>query len=71
MFYRAKIVEKTSGSTYNIMVPSLGINSIEAHLIGPKGSLNDYLVGDLIAAVQFNDQSWGVVGYIFGQRGGQ
>lgn len=71
MFYRAKIIEKTSGSTYNIRVPSLGINSIEAHLIGPKGGLNDYKTGDLIAAVQFNDQSWGIAGYIFGQRSGQ
>lgn len=71
MFYRAKIIEKTSRSTYNIRVPSLGINSIEAHLIGPKESLNDYKTGDLIAAVQFNDQSWGIAGYIFGQRSGQ
>lgn len=63
--YKAKIVEQINTSSYYIEIPSVKLIKQEAHLVGQKGNLPQYVKGDLVIVSQLNDKNWVILGYVF------
>lgn len=63
--YKAKITSKISSYVYSIDIPSLGLSSVEAHLVGPKDGVDNYSKDDLVLVTRLNDKNWVIIGYIY------
>lgn len=69
MLYKAKITKVNIDNTFNVKIPSLGMEDIVAHYIGPKNQRSALDLDDLVMVEETNDYSWVIIGYVYGQKG--
>lgn len=65
--YKGEIIKISENNTYSIKVPSLGFNIKESWALVGKGNYPKYEVGDLVVVSKLNDETWVILGYVYGQ----
>lgn len=66
--YKAKVTKINSNDTYKVFIPSLGFEIEDAYAIVGKGFYPKYEEGDLVLVSETNDESWVILGYVYGQN---
>ena len=63
--YKAKILKINQDRTFEVHIPSLGLERIQAYAITHRRNEMDYREGDLVIVDETNDPTWVILGLVY------
>ena len=64
--YKAKILKINQNKTFEVHIPSLGLEKIQAYAITQNRNEMNYREGDLVIVDETNDPTWVILGLVYG-----